>query len=834
MVEAKTDLAKTDQASSAHERDLMALPLGSVLGRYRITAVLGRGGFGITYRAHDAKLDREVAIKEYLPATFALRHGGSAVLPSSTKWAEDFARGRQRFLDEGRTLASLQRTPSIVQVFDFLEANSTAYIVMDLVPGVTLEARLRQTPTLSSSDVEKILWPLLDGLQRVHEAGFLHRDIKPANIILGARGEPTLIDFGASRAAMVGSSAPLTVIYTPGYAAAEQFSAADQGPWTDIYGLAATLYQAITGDRPTSAVDRVLEDTHRPLADRQPAGYPRSLLLGIDAGLAVRARDRPQSIAAWRSLLQGRPPADRDDTIPFRGKKAGRPAIRSGLSGERRRQAVWVGFGALILLAGGGGYYAWTIDRPSSVDSAARQLTADELVQALEERRKADAAATEKKRLEEEAQRRAEADAEAKRQADAELEKARQERQKAEQELARLKADLEARQKADAQRREQAAAAAQRALEEAAQRKAAAEIAALRKAEEDAATKAAADAASKQRAGEEAQRKAEAEAAASRQAEEEARRKADAEAEAKRQADEALAKAQAERQRADEEAKRKADDEAKRKAEADAKTRAEAEAKAKADAEAQQKAAAEAKAKADLEAQKEAQKKAAEQAEAALRLAPVDRQRAQVALTALGFDTGGSDGVFGPRSRDMITAWQKARNQPATGFVSAAQLPALLKEAAAAVAKFDDDQKIKEQKKAEEEKSKKVDEAAKAIAAIASGQPSNPAPALSDGTAPRDPRLFDGPWKRDRAARCAQAPDNVAFNGLTVRDGRFSYTSVGEHHQETCTVQINPDGTFQNHACLLQMEGRFSGDLLQLSYLSPSYGPCTVSARRGE
>jgi serine/threonine protein kinase/peptidoglycan hydrolase-like protein with peptidoglycan-binding domain len=821
--------AGTDQASIAHERDLMALPLGTVVSRYRITAILGRGGFGITYRAHDAKLDREVAIKEYLPATFAVRHGGSAVLPSSTKWAEDFARGRQRFLDEGRTLASLQRTPAIVQVYDYLEANSTAYIVMGLVPGITLEARLRQTPTLPASEVDGILWPLLDGLQRVHEAGFLHRDIKPGNIILGASGEPTLIDFGASRAAMIGSSAPLTVIYTPGYAAAEQFSAAEQGPWTDIYGLAATLYQAITGDRPASAVDRVLEDTHRPLAARQPAGFPHALLLGIDAGLAMRARDRPQSIAAWRSMLQGRSPAGRDDTIPLGHRPV--PAARSEVADKRRRQTVWVGIGALILLAAGGGYYAWTTDRPTSVGAAAQRLTVEELTQALEERRKADAAAVEKKRLEEEAERKAEADAEAKRQADAALEKARQERQRAEEELAALKAGLEARQKAEAQQREQAAAATQRALEEAAQRKAEAEIAALRKAESEAQAKAAADAAAKQRADEEAQRRAEAEAAASRLAEAEARRKADAEAETKRQADEALAQAQAERQRADEEARRRAEEEAKRKAEADARTRAEAEAKVQADAEAQRKAAAEAKAKADLEAQK----KAAELAETALRLAPTDRQRVQVALNALGFDTGGSDGVFGPRSRDTIMAWQKARSLPATGFLSGPQLQALLKEAASAVARFDDDQrKIEEQRKADQEARKKADEEAKTKVATAGAQPAARASMPSDTTAPRDPRLFDGPWKRDRTARCQQAPDTVSFNGVTVRDGRFSYTSIGEHHQETCTVQINPDGSFQNHTCLLQMEGRFSGDLLQLSYLSPSYGPCTVSARRGE
>ena len=258
----------------------------------------------------------------------------------------------------------------------------------------------------------------------------------------------------------------------------------------------------------------------------------------------------------------------------------------------------------------------------------------------------------------EEAQRKADADAATKQRAEAELQEARLARQKAEEELAKLKADIEARQQTDAGQRDQAAVADRRAAEQ------------------------------------EAQRKAEAEAAALRQAEEEAQKKAAADAEAKRQADEALAKAQAEQQRADAEARQKAEAEA---------------TKRKADEEALQKAEAAAKAKGDAEAQK----KVAEAAEKALRFEPTDRQRVQVALSSIGFDTRGSDGVLGPRSREMIGAWQKARNQPETGFLNAAQHQALLKEASAAADKFDD-----EQKKADEEK-KVADEARPRIAAAA-------------------------------------------------------------------------------------------------------------------
>jgi serine/threonine protein kinase len=179
--------------------DYLALPVGSMVGRYEILGVLGQGGFGITYLARDRQLGRDVAVKEYLPMALAVRQDGRSVLPRSTEVADDFGWGRGRFIEEGRTLANLHEAPSIVRVFDFLEANGTAYIVMELVRGETLEERIKNDGPLAPAAFEAILWPLLAGLQQVHEAGFLHRDIKPANIMLGP-DKATLIDFGASRA----------------------------------------------------------------------------------------------------------------------------------------------------------------------------------------------------------------------------------------------------------------------------------------------------------------------------------------------------------------------------------------------------------------------------------------------------------------------------------------------------------------------------------------------------------------------------------------------------------------------------------------------------------
>ncbi|MDP1838121.1 MAG: protein kinase, partial [Reyranella sp.] len=694
-----------------------------MIGRYEVVSVLGQGGFGITYRAHDSQLGREVAIKEYLPLALAVRQDGTTVLPRSTDAAADFSWGRERFVAEGRTLASLQHAPAIVRVFDFLEVNGTAYIVMQLLQGETLESRLKRSGPFKAPDIDRIIWPLLDGLEQVHGTGFLHRDIKPANILLDAEGNPTLIDFGASRAAMAGRSAALTAIFTPGYAAAEQMTSARQGPWTDIYGLSATLYHAITGHAPPGAFDRMLDDGYEPLGQRVLPGFSPGLLIGLDAGLALRASDRPQSIAGWRPILGQTTAPDAHATVAM-ARSVEAPAVGVDVPvPARSRLPLFAGIAVAVLaLAGGGGYLAFGPGgNPAPTGTALQDLKIEDLERVLAERRKADAAAAEKKRLEEEAQRKADADAAAKKAADTELEKAQQARLKAEQELAQMKADMETRRQAEAGQREQADAVARRAAEEAAQRKAEAEMAALRQAEDD------------------------------------AQKKAAAEAGAKRQADEALVKAQAERQKAEAEAKQKAEAEARRKAESSTREVAEAEARQKAEADAKQKADAEATAAAAAAAEK----KAAEAAETALRLATADRQRFQVALSALGFDTRGSDGAFGPRTREMIANWQRGHSYPATGFLNAAQSQALLREAAPAVARFDD-----EQKKIEEAKKKADDDKAKAEAAAkATPVPAAPVPAAVPAPVPT-PVPTPVPAPAAAAPNVAAAAQGAGSDGL--------------------------------------------------------------------
>src|SRR5918994_2305716 len=343
--------------------DYVALPAGTLIGRYQVASVLGQGGFGITYLARDTQLGRDVAVKEYLPAALAVRPDGNSVLPRSTEVADDFGWGRGRFIEEGRTLANLHEAPSIVKVFDFLEANGTAYIVMELLRGRTLESQVKATGALSPAGLQAILNPLLAGLQKVHDTGFLHRDIKPANIMLGADGSPTLIDFGAARTAMADRTKTMTAIFTPGYAAPEQFTSAKQGPWTDIYGLSATLHYAITGRAPPSAFDRLMEDTYQSLAGSAPQGFDVRLLLGIDSGLSLPLEQRPSSIAAWRTLL-GDQPADSAPTMVMASPLRGPPAAPAASHRSTARRG-WLALGAGVVLAATAGAYVTFAPAPT-------------------------------------------------------------------------------------------------------------------------------------------------------------------------------------------------------------------------------------------------------------------------------------------------------------------------------------------------------------------------------------------------------------------------------------------------------------------------------------
>jgi serine/threonine protein kinase len=278
-----------------------ALPPGTELDGYRLVDVLGTGGFGITYLAEEAAIGRRVAIKEYLPSDLATRRrDGATVTPLDAARAESFAYGLERFRDEARTLVAFEH-PNIVPVYKYFEANGTAYYAMRYVEGEALDRLLGRVGTLGQDDLLTILHPLLDGLEEVHAAGFLHRDIKPSNIFIRRNRQPVLIDFGAARLALGGHSQSLTAILSPGFAPFEQYHArGNQGPWTDIYALCATMYRCITARTPPEAtlrIDAAVQRKPDPIVPAAVAGrawYDPPLLQAIDAGLSVHEGERPR------------------------------------------------------------------------------------------------------------------------------------------------------------------------------------------------------------------------------------------------------------------------------------------------------------------------------------------------------------------------------------------------------------------------------------------------------------------------------------------------------------------------------------------------------------
>ncbi|MGZ5905473.1 MAG: serine/threonine-protein kinase, partial [Reyranella sp.] len=486
------------------------LPAGTRLRNYELISVLGHGGFGITYYARDTTLGREVAVKEYLPTSLALRENGTTVVPRSTQLAEDFIWGRERFLEEARILATLEGVPSIVRVYDYLEANGTAYMVMGLARGETLDQRLKRDKQLPPAVVERILERLLGGLEEVHKAGFLHRDVKPANIILDAKDNPTLIDFGASRAAMADRTAAMTAIFTPRYAAAEQLTSDKQGPWTDIYSVSATLYHSITGRAPPSSLERALNDTYEPLAGLSLAGFSAGTLPGLDAGLALRAKDRPQSIAVWRDVLSSTDASDGDATVVKRVKPGAvpkppvpapktpdpvphtvappappsapsEPSQLSAVAGKNRIKLYAGAMVAAILILAVGGYLVFaTKPAPSPTPFGDQKADGrDEAAKAQAERQRAEQAAKQK----------AEAEARQKAAADAQQKAAAEAQRKAAAEAQQIAA-AEAQQKDAAEAQQKAAAEAQQKAAAEAQQKATAEAAAQKAAEAKAAAEA--------------------------------------------------------------------------------------------------------------------------------------------------------------------------------------------------------------------------------------------------------------------------------------------------------------------------------------------------------
>ena len=290
-----------------------ALQPGTRIDTFEIRTVLGAGGFGITYKAWDHQLECDVAIKEYLPSSLAVRDADQVTVSVISDADDDtvsYESGLNKFLDEARILARFKH-PNLVGVKQFLSANGTAYMVMDYEQGSTLAQRFaKYPPPHDEKELRRLLECLLAGLSVLHENAILHRDIKPGNIYIREDGDPVLLDFGSARRCIAEhKTQEMTSMVTFGYAPHEQYHArGHQGPWTDLYSLGATVYYCATGEKPADGMERYLAvqqgdgDPLQPVAEVAPA-LDATLAAVLDWMLRVFPDDRPRSVAQVGAAL---------------------------------------------------------------------------------------------------------------------------------------------------------------------------------------------------------------------------------------------------------------------------------------------------------------------------------------------------------------------------------------------------------------------------------------------------------------------------------------------------------------------------------------------------
>jgi serine/threonine protein kinase len=285
---------------------------GSTLYGYQVVRLLGEGGFGLTYLALDQQVGQRVVLKEYFPEELAQRSPDGRVHPRREE-RRNFQQALEGFREEAKVLARFHH-PAIVRILSFFEANGTAYIVMEYLEGEDLDHYLRRRGRMRTApEILEIVMPILEGLKEVHRYHYLHRDIKPSNILLCPHRLPTLIDFGASRS-VVRKKTKLTTILTAGYAPIEQYGGSidKQGPWTDIYAVAAVIYRMVTGEAPIDAQQRSYEllqegrDPYRPLDPSYRERIGQGFARAVDRALSLKATDRPQSVEIFqKELVEG-------------------------------------------------------------------------------------------------------------------------------------------------------------------------------------------------------------------------------------------------------------------------------------------------------------------------------------------------------------------------------------------------------------------------------------------------------------------------------------------------------------------------------------------------
>lgn len=287
-------------------------PFTKLNGKYMVGKVIGEGGFGITYIGFNLDTELPVAIKEYFPAELATRDTlqGNTINVFSGEAKDLYREGLEKYLREARNLTMFSDLPGIVTVKDFFYENDTAYIIMEYINGITLKQHLTKVGgKMKQNEVIKMMKPVLESMNRIHEVGIIHRDISPDNIMITRNNQIKLTDFGAARVFDTEDNKSITVVLKRGYAPEEQYRAkGNQGPWTDVYALCATMYKMITGVTPQEALERIIEDSVEPLSKFDAGIWPETEY-AIMKGLSLRAQDRFQTVnelidALYYSVLE--------------------------------------------------------------------------------------------------------------------------------------------------------------------------------------------------------------------------------------------------------------------------------------------------------------------------------------------------------------------------------------------------------------------------------------------------------------------------------------------------------------------------------------------------
>ncbi len=288
------------------QEPVFALPVNTILhGRYLVGAVLGHGGFGITYVAYDLKMNQRVAIKEYMPDGLSTRIPGTTEMTVHTN-KEDYNYGLNKFLEEARIIYKYNEDSNIISVSALFEENRTAYYIMEYLDGSDLKKHIASRGgKLGWTEASNLLFPVFDALDKIHSQSIIHRDISPDNIYVCKNGKVKLLDFGAARVALKGKSQSLSIILKRGFAPEEQYrSHGEQGPYTDVYALAGTLYYCLTGKIPPEATQRMYQDELIPPSELCQ-GLPPYVNMAIVKALSVKAENRYQAMSEFRAALKG-------------------------------------------------------------------------------------------------------------------------------------------------------------------------------------------------------------------------------------------------------------------------------------------------------------------------------------------------------------------------------------------------------------------------------------------------------------------------------------------------------------------------------------------------